>query len=131
MIKSCYFSPVAVVMIVGTQLLFAAHATEPFLEPGLQAKVDAAARSAVHDGTAAGIAVGVVRGDQLVFNRGYGSANLELDVPVNNSTVFRLASITKQFTAASVLLLAEQQKLSLEDKLTKFYPDFPRGRQIT
>src|SRR5215212_10281838 len=85
MIKARYFSPAAVV-IVGTQLLFAAHATEPFLEPGLQAKIDAAARAAIGNGTAAGIAVGVVRGGQLVFNRGYGSANLELDVPVNNST---------------------------------------------
>jgi len=50
---------------------------------------------------------------------------------VSDRTVFRLASLTKQFTAASVLLLVEQKKLSLDDKLSKFYPDFPRGAEIT
>jgi D-alanyl-D-alanine carboxypeptidase len=128
-IKARYSSLVP--LFVAAQFLAGAHATEPFLGPELQAKVDSVALGAISKGTAAGIAVGLVRGGQLVFNRGYGSANLELNVPVNNSTVFRLASITKQFTAASVLLLAEQHKLSLDDNLTKFYPDFPRGKQIT
>ena len=111
--------------ICGTQ------ATEPFLGPQVQKKIDAAARAMIANRTTAGIAVGVVRGGQLVFNRSYGSANLELAVPVNGSTVFRLASLTKQFTAASVLMLSEQGKLSLEDRLAKFYPDFPRGKEIT
>lgn len=109
----------------------AAHATDTFLSPELEGKVDAAARAMIANKTAAGLSVGVVRDGQLVFNRGYGMANLELSVPVNNSTVFRLASVTKQFTAASVLLLIEQKKLSLSDKLAKFYPDFPRGKEIT
>ena len=97
----------------------------------MEGKIDAAARTMIANKTAAGLSVGVVRDGQLVFNRGYGFANLELSVPVNNSTVFRLASVTKQFTAASVLLLVEQHKLSLDDKLAKYYPDFPRGKQIT
>ncbi len=108
-----------------------AHATEPFLGPELEAKIDAAAQRAVNGKKTAGVAVGVVRGGQLVFNRGYGLANVELNVPVNTSTVFRLASLTKQFVAADVLTLIDQKKLSLDDKLSKFYPDFPRAGEVT
>ena len=107
------------------------HAAEPFLGTDIEARIEAAAQAMVSDGRTAGVAVGVVRGGQLVFNRSYGVANLELNEPVNASTVFRLASVTKQFTAASVLLLVEQHKLSLDDKLAKYYPDFPRGEQVT
>jgi D-alanyl-D-alanine carboxypeptidase len=106
-------------------------AAEPFLGTDIEARIEAAAQAMVSDGRTAGVAVGVVRGGQLVFNRSYGVANLELNEPVNASTVFRLASVTKQFTAASVLLLVEQHKLSPDDKLAKYYPDFPRGEQVT
>jgi CubicO group peptidase (beta-lactamase class C family) len=103
----------------------------PFLGKDVEARIELAARAVVSSGLSAGVAVGVVRGGQLVFNRAYGLANLELSVPVTASTVFRLASLTKQFTAASVLLLVEQHKLSLDDKLAKYYPDFPRAGQVT
>jgi CubicO group peptidase (beta-lactamase class C family) len=59
-------------------------------------------------------------------------ADLELGVPVEPDMVFRLGSITKQFTAVSVLMLAEQGKLGLQDEITKFLPDYPtQGRKIT
>jgi len=67
-----------------------------------------------------GAAVLVKKGGQVLFRRGYGLANLELNVPVEPDMVFRLGSITKQFTAVAVLMLAEQGKLSLH---------FPPGRQ--
>ena len=107
------------------------HATEPFLGADLEAKIDAAAQREISTRKSAGVAVGVVRGGMLVFNRGYGLANVEMNAPVNGSTVFRLASLTKQFTAADVLILVDQKKLSLDDKLSKFYPDFPRGGEVT
>lgn len=107
------------------------RAAEPFLGAQVQAKIDAAARAQIAAGSTAGAAIGVLRDGQLVFNRGYGLANVELRVPVTASTVFSLASLTKQFTAASVLLLVEQHKLSLDDTLAKFYPDFPRGKEVT
>jgi D-alanyl-D-alanine carboxypeptidase len=106
-------------------------AAEPFLGKDVEARIEVAARAIVSSGRSPGVAVGIVRGGQLVFNRGYGLANLELNDRVNASTVFRLASLTKQFTAASVLLLVEQRKLSLDDRLAKYYPDFPRGEQVT
>jgi CubicO group peptidase (beta-lactamase class C family) len=118
-------------LLIGSLAIAGAHASEAPLSPQVQEKIDAAAHAIVESKMAPGIAVGVVRSGQLVFNRSYGSANLEQNVPVSDRTVFRLASLTKQFTAASVLLLIEQKKLSLDDRLAKFYPDFPRGAQIT
>src|SRR5438477_5787637 len=57
----------------------------------------------------------VARGSQVLFSKGYGSANLEWDVPNSPNTKFRLGSVTKQFTAASILLLEERGKLSVND----------------
>jgi CubicO group peptidase (beta-lactamase class C family) len=67
----------------------------------------------------------VARGTQVVFSKGYGSANLEWDVPNAPNTKFRLGSITKQFTAASILLLEERGKLSIDDPVKKHMPDAP------
>jgi CubicO group peptidase (beta-lactamase class C family) len=79
-----------------------------------------------------GAAVIVVRDGKVVFRKGYGKANLELGVPVEPDMVFRLGSITKQFTAVATLMLAEQGKLSLDDDITKFLPDYPtKGQRIT
>ncbi len=67
----------------------------------------------------------VARGGQVLFSKGYGSANLEWDVPNSPSTKFRLGSVTKQFTAASILLLEERGKLSTADPVKKYLPDAP------
>lgn len=72
-----------------------------------------------------GCALAVVRDGQVIHERGYGTANLELGVPVTPSTVFNVGSISKQFTAASILLLAQQGKLSLDDKVQKYVPEVP------
>lgn len=72
-----------------------------------------------------GAAVIAVKDEQVVFRRGYGMANLELAVPIAPATVFRLASITKQFTAVAILMLMEQGRLALHDPLTRFFPDYP------
>jgi CubicO group peptidase (beta-lactamase class C family) len=79
-----------------------------------------------------GAAVIVVKGGKTILRKGYGMADMELGVKVEPDMVFRLGSITKQFTAAAVLMLAEQGKLSLSDDLTKFFPDYPsKGRAVT
>jgi len=79
-----------------------------------------------------GIAVAVVRGGDVLVAKGYGLANVEHGVPVKPGTVFESASVGKQFTAALVMLLAEEGKLSLDDAITSFYPDAPwRWRGIT
>ena len=72
-----------------------------------------------------GCAVGVVRNDSLIFSKGYGMANLNDDIPITPNTVFHVASMSKQFTAAAILLLAQQGKLSLDDDVHKYIPELP------
>ena len=70
-------------------------------------------------------AVLVARGNDILLSKGYGFANLEWDVPDSPSTKFRLGSVTKQFTAASILLLEERGKLKVDDPVKKHLPDAP------
>lgn len=74
----------------------------------------------------------IVKGGDIVYHKAFGKANLELDVPMQKDNVFRIGSITKQFTALAILKLMEEGKLSLEDEITKFIPDYPtQGHTIT
>jgi len=61
----------------------------------------------------------VARGNDVLFDKGYGAANLEWGIPNTPSTKFRLGSLTKQFTAASILLLEERGKLKIDDPVKK------------
>jgi len=67
----------------------------------------------------------VARDGNVVFDKAYGMANVELDVPNTPDTKFRLGSITKQFTAASILLLEERGKLKIDDRVKTYLPDAP------
>lgn len=74
----------------------------------------------------------ISKAGKILFNKAYGKANLELNVPMHTDHVFRLGSVTKQFTAVCILKLVEEGKLSLEDQVTKFIPDYPlNGKKIT
>ena len=75
--------------------------------------------------TGPGCAVGVSRNDNVVFENGYGMANLEHDVPIMPTTIFHVASVSKQFTAAAVMLLVADGKLSLDDDIRKYVPEVP------
>lgn len=72
-----------------------------------------------------GCGLGIIKNGELVYAKGYGFANLEYDIPNSSKSVFRIGSTSKQFTAACIVLLAEQGKLSLEDTLKNIFPDFP------
>ena len=79
-----------------------------------------------------GCEVLVAKHGQVIYKKAFGSANIELNVPLLPDMVFNLASITKQFTAVAILQLVEQGKISLQDSLQKFIPDFPsKGYTIT
>lgn len=79
-----------------------------------------------------GATVLVARGEEILYTKAFGMANLELQIPMRIDHVFRIGSITKQFTAVAILQLVEQGKLSLQDELTKFIPDYPtQGNKIT
>jgi CubicO group peptidase (beta-lactamase class C family) len=87
-------------------------------------RMDDAVQGYVRDQSFMG-AVLVARGSDAILSKGYGSANLEWDVPNTPATKFRLGSITKQFTAASILLLEERGKLKLDDPIKKYVPEAP------
>jgi len=78
-----------------------------------------------------GVAVLVAQGGKILFEKGYGLADREHHVPVSPQTTFLIASVTKQFTASAILKLQEEGKLSVDDKLSKYIPDFPRGNEVT
>lgn len=79
-----------------------------------------------------GCALGVIHEGALVYRKGYGSASLEMGVPITPQSVFYMGSVSKQFTAASVVLASEQGLLSLDDDVRKYVPELPSwGRTIT
>ena len=79
-----------------------------------------------------GAAVAVVSEGEVIFKKGYGSAQLEYGIPVTPSTVFHIASVSKQFTVYSILLLEQQGKLSFDDDIRKHIPEVPDfGTTIT
>ena len=104
----------------------------PSAQTSLATRVDAIVEAPIKDGKLAGASVAVVKGGQPLVIKAYGFADLELDVPTPPGATYEIGSVTKQFTAAAILLLAEQGKLSLDDELTKFLPDYPTtGHRVT
>src|SRR5579871_4545010 len=85
-------------------------------------RIDQVVESYVSDKTFMG-SVLVARGDDVLLSKGYGFANLEWNIPNAPNVKFRLGSVTKQFTAASILLLEERGKLKTDDPVKKFVPD--------
>ena len=116
--------------LVAALTVLAAQAHTPE-NKNLAASIDKAAAAAVASGETPGLQVAVIKDGKPVLVKSYGSANLEQHVPVANDSVFRVGSVTKQFTAVALLLLAEEAKVSLQDKLSKYYPNFPRADDIT
>src|SRR4249919_1712023 len=79
-----------------------------------------------------GAALLVIDHDEIVYSKCYGLADLETQRPITADTSFYLASISKQFTAMAIMLLAQQGKLSFEDRLLAYFPRFPSwGAEIT
>jgi len=73
----------------------------------------------------------VARDGNILFSHGYGFADREKQIPATPETQFRIGSVTKQFTAAAILRLQEEGKLSINDPLAKYFPDYPGGSKIT
>lgn len=81
---------------------------------------------------APGCVVLVAKKGEIVYNKAFGAANIELNVPLRTDMVFRIGSVTKQFTAVAILQLVEQGKLSLQDSIQKYIKDYPsKGHIIT
>ena len=94
-------------------------AQEPLWGGALVSKIDSLAATTLSQGPVAALSIGVKRGDQLLLAKGYGEADVENAVPATEETVYRIGSITKQFTAAAIMQLVEGGKIGLEDSITE------------
>lgn len=72
-----------------------------------------------------GAALAIIKDGEIIYKRGYGMANLEHNIPITTTSVFRIGSTSKQFTAACIAILALQGKLSLDDDIRKYIPEMP------
>lgn len=79
---------------------------------------------------APGATVIVVKNGKTLLRKAYGAADLAAKTPLTPGTVLRLGSITKQFTAVAILMLADEGKLALNDPITRFFPDYPTGGKV-
>jgi CubicO group peptidase (beta-lactamase class C family) len=101
------------------------------LAQNLTSKIDALIAETYPD-NAPGISLLIAKNGKAIYQNEGGLANIELQVPINENSVFEIGSITKQFTSTAILMLEEQGKLSLDDEITKYIPDYPtKGHKIT
>ena len=110
------------------QLLVSKGAKETPM-PSLDTFIDGVYNSL--DGMTAGIAVLVAKDGKVIYKKGFGYGDIEKKELISPDTKFRIGSVTKQFTAAAILKLQEEGKISVADKLSKFLPDFPRADEVT
>lgn len=111
-------------ILLGQTDSLASQLSEASFASGLKADVDRVF-AAWDKADSPGCALGIVHEGKLVYQKGYGQANLEQNIPINPSTVFYIASTSKQFTATSIALLAKQNKVSLDDDIRKYLPELP------
>src|SRR5437588_5738519 len=101
------------------------------LPADLTDKIDKVATDALARTGVPSASVAIVKDGQVVYVKAYGDAKLEPNTPATAEMRYSIGSISKQFTAAAILLLQEQGKLSLDDKVGKFIPDLTRGNEVT
>lgn len=107
-------------------------AQEPLWGGALAAKVDSLAEATLSDGRVSGLSIGVMKGQDLLVVQGYGFADLDHRAPAGPHTVYNIASVTKQFTAAAILQLSERGALELDAALTEVLPGFDtQGHTVT
>ena len=98
----------------------------------LLARIDSIVKAEMDASHTPAMSVAVEQKGELILSKGYGFANIELSVPATAETVYRIGSITKQFTSSIIMQLVEAGKISLDDPITKFLPDYPtQGNTVT
>ena len=101
------------------------------LSPSFESNVDNILKNK-YSSKAPGAVFLVAKNGKPIYKKAFGKSNIELDVDMNTESVFQIGSMTKQFTAVAIMMLAEQGKLDVKDEITKFIPDYPtNGQTIT
>jgi len=119
----------AVFILLAASLL-QAQAPTP-ISAALREKIDATVRQALTTTGVPSASIAIVQGGAIAYLQAYGDSRIEPPTPALPSMRYSIGSISKQFTAAAVLLLAEQGKLSLDDPVSRFVPNLTRGNEVT
>ncbi len=107
------------------------HGQEDQSHDSIEGELDAIFAECKQPGSP-GAAVAIMKNGQVILSKGYGSAQLEYGIPITPATGFRIASMSKQFTAMAITMLEQQGKLSIEDDIHEYLPEFPDyGEPIT
>jgi CubicO group peptidase (beta-lactamase class C family) len=111
---------------VAVLLFFVVTATA---QNGSTAQIDEFVKAEMQRQHLPGVSLAIVKDGTLVYAKGYGYSNVEHQVPVKPETIFQSGSIGKQFTATAVMLLVEEGKVSLDEKISKYLGDVPEAWQ--
>ncbi len=112
-------------------LAFATPPAQAQLSPDLREKIDNLAADALAKTGVPSASVAVVKNGQIAYLKAYGDARIEPRTPATPEMRYSIGSISKQFTATAILLLQEEGKLSLDDRVAKFIPDLTRANEVT
>ncbi len=129
--KSSKLIAVAALVFAAWQPPLAATHTVPAAGKDLPSEVDAVVREVLAEGIVPSVSVAVVQKGRIVHVRAYGKARLSPDQPARSEMRYSIGSISKQFTAAAILLLAEDGKLKLDDPVSRFVPELSRAGDVT
>ncbi len=128
---------IALLVICGLALLISAcrhgalATTAATPTPAWRPQVDALANGALQHQHLASLSLAVARNGVVLYAQAYGYRNLAKRLPATPQTIYNIASMTKQFTAACVMLLQQDGKLNVDDPISRFLPGFPNGERIT
>ena len=123
---------IPIIALVSLSLVSATNAiAQADASPELRERIDKLATDVLASSGVPSASIAVVRDGKIIYVKAYGSARLEPQMPATTSMRYSIGSISKQFTAVAMLLLQEQGKLSLDDKVGKFIPDLTRANEVT
>lgn len=126
---ACPWGVLAVVAVLA--LGTTAEASQGPIAPAAQDKISALIESEVADGETPGIAISIAKDGRTIYEQAAGIRDIASKAPMLVTTPQAIGSITKQFTAAAILLLQQQKKLSIDDKLSKYVPEYVHGGDVT
>ncbi|HEU5131193.1 MAG TPA: serine hydrolase domain-containing protein, partial [Pyrinomonadaceae bacterium] len=118
--------PIPLLLLSITSVFFASvpcHAQQT--DRAAAARIDRIVRQQMAENKIPGVSLAVLRNGKMLLLKSYGLANVEHQAPVKPETIFQSGSMGKQFTAAAVMILVQENKLSLDDKISKYFPDVP------
>ena len=130
MMKKISWMLLCVPIVAGSSLVSVAQTVDS-IDAGLRARIDRIAADVLQERGVPSASVAVVKGGKLVYTQAYGKAHIDPDVAAKPEMRYSIGSVSKQFTAAAILILQEQGKLTLNDAVGKYVPGLTRGDEVT